>query len=109
MKWNVPNIRYWMASRGMETDADLVRATGWSKATLSRILNYKLRGVDPMRLAQLAAVLKRPEGDLVELEDVPQSPFQRAVVAALKDGASADAQKMVRLALKIPEDVPLDP
>ena len=44
MKWNVPNIRYWMASRGMETDADLVRATGWSKATLSRILNYKLRG-----------------------------------------------------------------
>lgn len=107
MKLNVPNIRYWMGRRHIESDAELARATGWSKATLSRVLNDKLQGVSKVRLKHLAKVLDCPEADLVELEDVAQTPFQRAVMLKLK-AADQDAQQMVRLALKIPPDVPLD-
>lgn len=91
----------------METDADLARATGWSKATVSRILNDKLQGVSKVKLKQLAKVLGCSEADLVELENVAQTPFQREVMVRVK-AADHDAQQMLKLVLKIPDSVPLD-
>ena len=105
MRLNIASVRYWMIVKGMDGDADLARATGWSKATVSRVLNGKLKGMKPMRLAQLAVALGRPEADLVELDDVAQTPFQRMVLERLKGGDS-DAEAIIRVALKIPSSVP---
>lgn len=105
MKLNVPTIRFWMVKRGMESDADLARAIRRSKATVSRMLSGKQKGVSKMLLKDLSRALGRPEGELVELEDMPHTPFQRAVVAALPD-ADPSVKAAIRSLLKLPDDLP---
>ena len=103
MKLNIPTIRYWMTKRGMKFDADLARAMRRSKPTISRMLSGKQKGVSKVLLKDLAKVLDRPEGELVELENMPQTPFQRAVVAALPQ-ADETVKLAIRTLLKLPDD-----
>lgn len=105
MKLNIPTIRYWMGKRGMKFDADLARAMGRSKPTISRALSGKQKGVSKVFLKDLVRVLGRPEGELVELEDMPHTPFQRAVVAALPQ-ADETVKLAIRTLLKLPDDLP---
>lgn len=107
MKLNLPNIRYWMDQRGMKSDADLARATGWSKATVSRVLKDSHRGIDKMRLKELAEALKRPEAELVDLDDVAQTPFQRAALERLKH-ADPNVRRAIHSLLNLPDDIPPD-
>lgn len=105
MKLNIPTIRFWMVQRGMEHDADLARAVGCSTSTMSRVLAGRQKGVNKMLLKDLSRALKRPEGELVELEDMPHTPFQRAVVAALPD-ADPTVKAAIRTLLKLPDNLP---
>jgi len=107
MKLNLPNIRYWMEQRGMESDADLARATGWSKATVSRVLQDTHRGISKMRLKQLSEALGRSEAELVDLDDVAQTPFQRAALERLKR-ADPNVRRAIHSLLDLPDDIPPD-
>lgn len=107
MKLNLPNIRYWMEQRGMKTDADLARAAGWSKSTVSRVLKNSQKGIGKVRLEELSDALGRPEGELVDLEDVAQTPFQRAALERLKR-ADPNVLRAIHSLLDIPSDIPPD-
>lgn len=104
MKLNVPTIRYWMAERGMKSDADLARATGWGKAVTSRALNGKNKGIKDVRLKELAKVLGRPEADLVQLDDVAQTKAERAILAKLKT-ADKERRAAVLAILGLPQSL----
>ena|SRR5690625_782416 len=106
MKLNLPTIRYYMALHEMATDTDLARALGWSKSKLSRILSGK-HEVKGMIVRELAKALDCKEAEIVELEDVAQTPFQRAVLSGIQD-AEPNVQAAVRALLNIPDDIPSD-
>lgn len=104
MKLNIVTIRYWMARNNIDTDAELGRRAGWSKSTTSRILGNVNKGISTVRLKELAATLGRPEAELVELDDVAQTPFEKAALASLKD-ADPSVRAAIHALLKLPNDV----
>lgn len=106
MKLILPTIRYYMSVRGMESDADLARAAGWSKAKASRILSGQ-QGVKDVIVKELATALRCKEAEIVELDDVAQTPFQRAVLSATKH-ADPNIKSAIHALLKIPADIPPD-
>ena len=106
MKLIIPTIRYYMALRGMESDADLARSAQWSKAKTSRILSGR-QGVKDVIVKELAAALGCKEGEIVELGDLAQTPFERAVLMATKH-ADEHVKAAIHALLKIPSDIPPD-
>lgn len=103
MKLVIPMIRYYMSIRGMQSDADLARAAGWSKAKASRILSGK-QGVKEVILKELAAALGCKEGQIAELDDVAQTPFEKAVLAATKH-ADPNIRNAIHALLKLPTEI----
>lgn len=103
MKLAMSTIRYYMGVQGFASDADLAKAAGWSKAKTSRVLSGK-QGVGSVIVQQLARALRCKESEIVELDDVAQTPFQRAVLAALKH-ADPNIKSALHSILKIPSDI----
>lgn len=106
MKLIVPNIRLYQARQQLHSDQAFAKALGWSKSKLSRVLSGK-QGVNDVLLKDLVRVLGCKEGEIVELEDVAQTDFQRAVTLAAKR-ATPEQEAILRAMFNIPPDVPSD-
>jgi len=90
-KISLKNLRLQMDAIGM-IPADLARATGWSEAKVSRLLNNVTGDVTVTMLRELNQATGAAVAALLDLEDVAQNEKERALLRDFREAAERDRE-----------------